>query len=83
MSQPELKVVEFPYTNITDIVASIRELADDIEAGLYGDVTAFGAALLGDKMEVFGFGGEGAPSIGLLLHAGFMRISASLERHGQ
>jgi hypothetical protein len=35
-------------------------------------------------MEVMGFGPDSeAPSVGMLLHAGFMRLALSMEQHGR
>ena len=40
--------------------------------------------LLGDTMEVFGAGEDSeGPSVGILLHAGFTRISNAIESHGR
>jgi hypothetical protein len=41
-------------------------------------------SLQGDTMEVFGAGPDAeGPSIALLLHAGFLRLSRALEEHGR
>lgn len=70
-------------TNFRDPVATLRLIADGIEEGEYGDVGTVGVVLLGDTMEVFGMGADAeAPSIALLLHAGFARLSRSIEEHG-
>lgn len=84
MSEPDLKIVELYGSNIRDPVATLRRIADDIEAGVYGSVGSAGLVLLGDTMEVFGFGPDSeAPSVALLLHAGFLRLSKSVEEHGR
>jgi hypothetical protein len=78
------EVVQLYDSNYRDPVATLREIAQDIEAGRYGEVGCVGVVLLGDTMEVFGMGSDSeAPSVGLLLHAGFMRLSSSLESHGR
>ena len=70
-------------SNYRDPVATLRSIASDIEAGKYGDVGSVGVVLLGDTMEVFGMGKDSeAPSVGLLLHAGFLRLSKAIEEHG-
>jgi len=80
----DLKVVTLRESNFRDPAAEMRKIADDIEAGEYGEVGSVGVVLLGDTMEVFGFGPDSeAPSVALLLHAGFMRLSKSVEEHGQ
>lgn len=79
----DLKVVTLQESNFRDPVATMRKIADDMEAGEYGEIGSVGVVLLGDKMEVFGFGPDSeAPSVALLLHAGFMRLSKSVEEHG-
>jgi hypothetical protein len=52
-----LKIVDFPAQNISDIPNALRTLADNIEAGDFGD--AHNIAWVIDK-------GEGQISIGLL-----------------
>lgn len=80
----DLKIATLYEFNYRDPVAMLRRLADDIEAGKYGEVGCVGVALLGDTMEVFGYGSDSeAPSVALLLHAGFMRMSGALESHGR
>lgn len=81
---PELKVVTLQDSNFRDPVATLRKIADEIESGNYGEIGTVGVVLLGNTMEVFGFGADSeAPSVALLLHAGFMRLSKSIEEHGQ
>lgn len=78
------EVVTLYETNARDPVATLRRIADEIEAGEFGAVGAVGLVLLGDTMEVFGMGEDfEAPSIALLLHAGFMRLSKAVEEHGR
>lgn len=73
----------FP-SNFRDPVATLRKLADDIEAGVYGPVGCVGAVVLADQMHVFGMGPDSeAPSVALLLHAGFMDMSRALADHGR
>ena len=84
MTDTNLKVVTLRESNFRDPAATLRAIADAIEAGKYGDVGCIGLALLGDTMEVFGMGRDSeAPSVALLLHAGFMRLSNSIEQHGR
>lgn len=82
MSTP--KVVELYPSNFRDPVATLRVIADEIESGKYGEVGCVGVVLLGNSMEVFGAGEDSeAPSVGLLLHAGFLRMSQEIEKHGK
>ena len=69
-------------SNFRDPVATLRLIADRIGAGDYGRVGSLGLVLLGDKMEVFGAGPDSeAPSVALLLHAGFLRLSKAIEEY--
>ena len=78
------EVVELYPTNFRDPVATLRVIADEIESGKYGDVGTVALVLFGDTMEVFGMGVDsGGPTIGMLLHAGFSRISNALDYHGR
>lgn len=78
------EVVTLYESNFRHPVATLRKIADDIEAGRYGEVGCIGVVLLGDTMEVFGAGTDSeAPSVGLLLHAGFLRMSKAIEEHGR
>jgi len=78
------EVVTLYDSNTRDPMATLRKIADYIEKGEYGAVGSLGLVLLGDKMEVFGMGDDAeAPSIALLLHAGFMRLSKAVEEHGE
>lgn len=79
-----LNVVPLYESNHRDPAATLRRIADEIEAGQYGDVRSAAVVLLGGTMEVFGMGSDAeGPSIGMLLHSGFMRISKAIEEHGQ
>jgi hypothetical protein len=79
-----MKVVTLNETNFRDAAATLRQIADEIEAGEYGEVGCVGVALLGDTMEVFGAGPDSeAPAVAMLLHAGFLRLSRALEEHGR
>lgn len=80
----ELKVVTLYEDNHRNPATVLRSIADQIEAGDFGEVGTLGVVLLGDTMEVFGGGPDSeAPSVALLLHSGFMRLSRALEEHGQ
>lgn len=71
-------------SNSRDHVATLRKIANQIEAGDYGEVGCVGLVLLGDRMEVFGMGADSdAPSVGLLLHAGFSLMSDAIKNHGR
>jgi len=83
MTDAASNVVELYPHNSRDPVASLRALADDIEAGVYGEVGTIGVAVLADKLEVFGFGADcEGPSVAVTLHAGFMKISNAVMEHG-
>lgn len=79
------KVVQLYESNIRQPVeATLRLIADQIEAGDYGAVGTCALVVLGDKMEVFGFGEDSEPcAVAVLLQAGAMRMIRSVERHGR
>lgn len=57
--------------NFRDIPAMLRNLADEIEDGEFGEVSTVACALLGDKLEVFGWGENcDVGEVHLLLTAG-------------
>jgi len=79
-----LSVVSIYESNYRDPAATLRCIADQIDAGEFGEVGCAGLVILGDAMSVFGMGADSeAPSVGMLLHAGFMRMSKAIEEHGQ
>ena len=79
-----MKVVTLHPSNFRDPVATLRVIADRIEAGEFGAVGCVAVAVLGDTLEVFGAGVDSeAPSVAMTLHAGFARLSKSIEEHGR
>lgn len=79
-----MKVVTLHESNFRDPVATLRNIADEIEAGKHGAVGCVGVAVLGDKLAVFGAGPDSeAPAVALVLHAGFAQLSRSIEEHGR
>jgi hypothetical protein len=85
MNNPVLRSVpSICASNFRDPVATLRRIADEIEAGEYGGVGSAAIVILGDTMEVFGMGEDSEPaSVALLLHAGFLRLSGAVESHGR
>ena len=80
----DLKVVDLYDSNHRDLVATLRRIADDIEAGEYGEVGCAALVIMGDSTEVFGMGEDSEPpSIALLLHGGFMKLSGAIAYHGK
>lgn len=49
-------VVQFPNTSLANAPQKLRQLADDIESGTYGDTTAVAVVLFADRTSTFGFG---------------------------
>lgn len=79
-----LNVVNFPTPDYRDPVKTLRNLADDIEAGKHGDVGSCGVVIFGDTMEVFGSGVDSdGPTIALLFSAAAHRFAREIEEHGQ
>lgn len=80
---PDLKIVQFPTPDHRDPVKMLRNIADEIEKGEYGDVGSIGIVTFGDTMEIFGGGSDSdAPTIALLFQAASLRFARELERHG-
>lgn len=66
-------------TNLHDIPATLRNIADSIEAGELGAARGCAVVLDADRLEVFYTGtGEAAPNIHLLLHAGAAKMIAAV-----
>lgn len=83
----ELKVVTLRETNLRDVPAMLRKLADAIEQGDHGHVTCCALALLGRTFDVFAFGdsvdNDGmAPSAALMFHAAALRFAKEIEQTG-
>lgn len=71
-------------TNFRDPAATLRVIADEIEAGKHGGVTQVAVVLLGEKCEVFGaWSGCEGDSIALLLQAGAQRMISAVANHGR
>ncbi len=79
-----LNVVQFPTPDYREPVKALRCLADEIEAGDYGDVGSCGVVIFGDTMEVFGSGVDSdGPTISLLFSAAAHRFAREIEEHGR
>lgn len=77
------KLINFPTPDYRDPVKALRNLADDIEAGEYGDVSSCGVVLMGDQMDVFGSGTDrDGPTIALLFSAAAHRFAREIEEYG-
>lgn len=64
-------IVVLRETNLQDIPSTLRNIADSIEDGEYGEAAGCVVVLDADQLEVFYTGtGEAAPNAHLLLHAG-------------
>lgn len=77
-------VVPLYETNFRDVPAMLRRLADDIEAGKYGEVREGATVLMGSELEVFGWGqDQDGASTAIMLQAGAMRLIRAVESHGR
>lgn len=77
-------VVSLYPSNFRDVAGTLRQIADQVEKGEFGDVETAGVVLFGSTLEVFGLGEESdALTVGMVLHAGFSRISREVEGHGR
>jgi hypothetical protein len=65
------EVVDLYKSNFRHPAATLRVIADEIDAGKYGEVGCVGVVVLGDELVVFGAGVDSeGPSVHALLHAG-------------
>lgn len=83
-----LKVVPMREISLREVAKNLRAVADQVEAGEYGDVRCCGLAMLGDEFYAFGFGdgvnGESvSPSVALLFQAGVTEISETVRKYGR
>ena len=71
-------------TNLQDVAATLRNIADDIAAGEFGKVNACALTLDADRVEVFYMGtGEAAPNATLLFNVAIAKMTARvLEAKG-
>lgn len=60
-------VLAFPKSNLSDIPYMLRKLADDIEAGIYGEISLCLALLPELEEPLFGFGPDGNTSDAALI----------------
>lgn len=80
MRKPDLKVVPvFEYRNA---VTALRYIADEIEAGKYGEVGSVGLVLIGNTVEVFGMGMESDGAAIATLLTGHVHNRRQLELPG-
>jgi len=70
--------------NFRHPAATLRTIADQIDAGEFGEVTQVALVLLGDTCEVFGIGADAdGATIATLLQAGASRMIAAVADHGR
>ena len=82
-TKPDLKVVALYDSNYREVPATLRKIAQEIEDGVYGEVTTASLVLFGSTLEVFGMGVDSeAPTVALVLHAGVNKLSNTLLHHG-
>ncbi len=83
--KPLLSVVETLYeSNMRDIPATMRYVADQIEAGEFGHVGEAAFVLMGDKVEVFGWGEiQDGCTTAVLLQAGASLMIDEVKWHGR
>lgn len=73
---PDLKVVDHPAGNLSDVPKLLRKLADDIESGRLGEVHSAGVVLEAVDCPVYGFGVTGhAQNISELFSIAHQKLS--------
>ncbi|MBA3241617.1 MAG: hypothetical protein H0T60_10375 [Acidobacteria bacterium] len=79
-----MQVVTLYESNFRSAADTLRQIADEIDKGTYGEIGCAAIALLGDTLHVFGAGVDAEPpSIGMLFSAAHQRLAKSLEQHGK
>lgn len=69
-----------PSAKLQDVAAMLRGLADNIDAGKYGDVSEAAVVILGDELRVFGYGRADGPATHYLLCCGAERLRLPMLR---
>lgn len=71
-------------SNFRDPVKTLRVIADQIEAGKFGDVMQVAIVVLGDTCEIFATGVEAsACETAILLQAGAHRMIEAVAKQGR
>lgn len=79
----DLKVVELYESNYRDPAATLRKIASGIDSGEYGPVGCIAVVTMGDTLSVEMAGEDSdACAAGMVLHAGFMKLSKAVMDHG-
>jgi hypothetical protein len=84
MTATSLKVVTLHESNYRDPVATLRLIADQMEAGKYGAVGCCSVVLFGDTLQIFGMGPDSeSPTVHLVLCAAAREFEEIIRKHGQ
>lgn len=76
------KIVELP--SLANIPKTLRTIADEIDAGKFGDVEAGVLTIAGDKLEIFGLGPRAdAPMACYLLTSAQVKMTLGLVNAGE
>jgi hypothetical protein len=70
MERENLKVITLQSSNFRDVPQTLRNIADGIESGNFGDVLQMALVLQGSQLDVFHAGQGDAESAHLLLACG-------------
>lgn len=70
----KLEVVTVYPSNRRDVVATLRAIADEVEAGKFGTVDQVALVLHGETVEVFGIGDTSGSGVHLLLACGQRKL---------
>lgn len=82
-TKPLAPVTTLFATNFRDIATTLRVIADQIEAGDYGEVKEGALVLSGASLEVFGLGetNHDGGSTHLILHCGATKLQNAVLRY--
>lgn len=70
-------------SNLHDLPAQLRAIADELEAGKYGHVQEGALTLLGSRLHVFGLGSADSTGTHYLLACAQAKLQAPMLEHGR
>ena len=75
------EVIPLYESNYRNPSATLRVIADEIDAGKYGDVNEIALIMNADSLELFGMGKDhDAGTLCLLINAALHRLAQSIDR---
>jgi hypothetical protein len=77
-------LIPYPHVSLAAVADHLRKVADKIDKGDFGAVGCCSVVVLGNKLNVFGFGSDAAgPSCAAVLMAGAHQLIETIVHHGE